>query len=686
MPDRFSDISTHWAKACILKLAELNIVSGFPDGGFHPDAVLTRAEFAALMFVAFPNLAIVRQAVYFPDVPQANWAYGAVKWGYERGLFSGYPDGYFKPILPIPRMQVLVVLVTALKLSKPNTVDETLTLYFDDATEIPDWTRWAIAAATLDNRIVNYPDVRRFRPTQNATRGDTAALLCAALNFTDALPLPYAPWNLGVYQITGTLTVPFERWKGSARLMRDIQTILTDFRLYPGGAIDGRYNSQTERALRQFCGFYGLNAMTVGVLDANFAWSLTHASPVDFILASAIDRPQIFNEYLAQEAGYNADKLAFLDRGVETSAYVGEIPLFPDRLTLKPDGTTVISLGAAAVQTGTNATFSFDLYPARGEQPPIDGIGLDFLNSDILQACVCIGSFVDGAIRARWLGKDALKPAQLWSSTKFLPLLNVLCQANAIEPKALIKDCVVCPTNTKNGNNFYELAKGLVNYHSPIASSNSIAATFKQFSTPAKLQAWVQGITGNYSTQFQGRYGEPPILESPDLWSNPLGKAILKPSYASHAGNNLLSTYDLARFMSLLGWHNHLAAGAQLPAARWDSLATVVQAMAQDTARYIDVAIERLGLAPAIASPVILSKLGFGRSDTRDRTELCYVAFVQFLDKRAKNQPATIRTVSLALLAASGTGDANAEARQVDARMAAEVTEILRRVVTQELV
>ena len=136
----------------------------------------------------------------------------------------------------------------------------------------------------------------------------------------------------------------------------------------------------------------------------------------------------------------------------------------------------------------------------------------------------------------------------------------------------------------------------------------------------------------------------------------------------------------------MLGWHNYLAEGAQLPAARWDSLATVVQAMAQDTARYVDMAIATLGLAPAIASPVILSKLGFGRSDSRDRTELCYVAFVQFLDSRSKDHPAMLRTVSLALLVARSTGDANAEARQADARMAAEVTEILRRVVTQELV
>jgi hypothetical protein len=40
----------------------------------------------------------------------------------------------------------------------------------------------------------------------------------------------------------------------------------------------------------------------------------------------------------------------------------------------------------------------------------------------------------------------------------------------------------------------------------------------------------------------------------------------------------------------------------------------------------------------------------------------------------------------MTLLGAEASGDANEEARQLDARMAAEVTEILRRIVTQELV
>jgi hypothetical protein len=112
-----------------------------------------------------------------------------------------------------------------------------------------------------------------------------------------------------------------------------------------------------------------------------------------------------------------------------------------------------------------------------------------------------------------------------------------------------------------------------------------------------------------------------------------------------------------------------------------------VRAMGNDTARYLDVAIDRLGLAGVVRSTVIVSKLGFGRSSVRDRTELVYTALLQLVDKRPRsvNQPAILRTVAMTLVSAKDLNNANREAIELDARMAAEVTEILRRVMTQEL-
>ncbi|MBF2001757.1 MAG: S-layer homology domain-containing protein [Synechococcales cyanobacterium M58_A2018_015] len=688
MAPSFSDIGTHWAKDCILELAQRRLVSGYPDGSFRPDTTLTRAEFAVLMNNAFPQAQPVRPPLNFPDVPLSHWAHNAVQWGYTRGLFSGYPDGRFQPNIALPRMQAVVVLVTALRLQPLPSPDETLRHYFDDQATIPDWTRWAVATAVASDRvIVNYPNVRQFLPLQDATRGDVAAMLCRALSLP-GVPPSSATWHLGIYDLKGSVTVPFERWRGSGRLMRDIQTLLTPFRLFPPGDwVSGRYDSPTEAALREFCGFYGLPTMDVGVFNARFAETLLQADPVDLILAYARDRGAVYQDYLAQESGFDASKLAFLDRGIASSPWATAIADYPTRLQQVPDGQTVASPGRTAVLTGSQQTVTYSPFPQRGIIPALDTAALNFLTGSILQACVCIGSFVDGQIWVRWLGKNALQPAQLWSSTKILPLLNVVAKANAIAAEVPVRECLVCPSGSRNGYGFYNLAADLVNYSSSIASSNAIAALFKQFSTPGELDSWVKQLTGNSALEFRGRYGENPLLSRPDLVRQSSGQRILSSPATDHAGNNFVSTYDLVRILAMLGWHNHLPVAARIPNAQWSSLETVVRAMGTDTARYLDVAIERLGLTSRIESPVILSKLGFGRSSIRDRTELTYLAMLQFVDPRPRKQgkPGMLRTVCMALLGAEASGDANAEARQLDARMAAEVTEILRRVVTQEM-
>ena len=45
----FSDISGHWAEKYINRAAQLGWIAGFPDGTFHPDDFITRAEASSLI-------------------------------------------------------------------------------------------------------------------------------------------------------------------------------------------------------------------------------------------------------------------------------------------------------------------------------------------------------------------------------------------------------------------------------------------------------------------------------------------------------------------------------------------------------------------------------------------------------------------------------------------------------------
>ena len=187
----FSDLNDHWAKDGIAELQRLELVSGYPDGSFRPEETITRAEFAALVSKVFPDVKKVRQAMVFEDVSPTHWAFEVIRDAYEKQLFSGYPDGTFRPNQQLPRVQGLIVLASALNYAAPANAEEIARLYFDDADRIPSYALGAIAAATENRLPVNYPNLRELRPNRNATRGDVAAFICRALKLTNTILTEY---------------------------------------------------------------------------------------------------------------------------------------------------------------------------------------------------------------------------------------------------------------------------------------------------------------------------------------------------------------------------------------------------------------------------------------------------------------------------------------------------------------
>lgn len=184
----FSDIESYWAKECIATLRERSLVKGYSDGKFRPESPLTRAEFASLMVGAFGNSPEVQKAVAFKDVPRNHWAWQFIQTVSKKKFFSGYPDGTFRPEQPILRVDAITVIASALDLPFPQSPEATLKDAFDDAAEIPNYAKNVMASATQGAIVVNYPNVRKLRPNQNATRGEVAALLCRALRIYTVTP------------------------------------------------------------------------------------------------------------------------------------------------------------------------------------------------------------------------------------------------------------------------------------------------------------------------------------------------------------------------------------------------------------------------------------------------------------------------------------------------------------------
>ena len=81
-------------------LDTLGLVNGYPDGGYHPDEPLTRAQFckfAVLLMELEDQLMSASQKTLFTDVTSAHWAAPYVNLAYSKSLIQGYGNGYFGP-------------------------------------------------------------------------------------------------------------------------------------------------------------------------------------------------------------------------------------------------------------------------------------------------------------------------------------------------------------------------------------------------------------------------------------------------------------------------------------------------------------------------------------------------------------------------------------------------------------
>ena len=188
---RFNDVQGNWAQPCIEQLAQRQIVNGYPDGSFKPNAPVTRAEFAAMLGKAFPDTAEIRTGGKFADVPTNYWANNAIRKAYATGFLAGYPGGVFQPTQNIPRVQALVSLASGLKYVPTQPSIETLNGAFADVAGIPEYSRSAIAAAVEKQLVVNYPDVRTLNPNKLASRADVAAFVCQATATAGLVPSQY---------------------------------------------------------------------------------------------------------------------------------------------------------------------------------------------------------------------------------------------------------------------------------------------------------------------------------------------------------------------------------------------------------------------------------------------------------------------------------------------------------------
>lgn len=178
----FTDVrKSFWASRYIYRLSSLQIVEGFPDGAFRPEAGITQAQFAAIVSKSF-NVSRVRQVTVVETISRDYWAYGDLQSAYSMG-FIDITSSSFSVEQRLTKLDVLTSIARGLgytQVTSGRSVDDILSV-FSDANTIPASDRIYIAALVEKGILVNYPNVNTLNINQVVSRAETCALVHQAL-------------------------------------------------------------------------------------------------------------------------------------------------------------------------------------------------------------------------------------------------------------------------------------------------------------------------------------------------------------------------------------------------------------------------------------------------------------------------------------------------------------------------
>lgn len=158
------------------------VISGYADGTFRPYANTTRAQMAKIVVLAFGLGVYIPSNPTFTDVPADHPFYNYVETAAYNWIVSGYSDGTFRPYNDVTRGQLSKIVVIA---AQWPSIEPPAPTFSDVPPENPFYT--FIETAACHAIVGGYAD-GTFRPGNNATRGQIAKIVHAAVTSGSSCP------------------------------------------------------------------------------------------------------------------------------------------------------------------------------------------------------------------------------------------------------------------------------------------------------------------------------------------------------------------------------------------------------------------------------------------------------------------------------------------------------------------
>ncbi len=168
----FSDVhTTDYFYEPVRYLYCANVITGYPDGTFHPYNNASRGQLSKIVVLAEGMPINITGGPHFNDVLVGNPFYDYIETAYNAGLINGYADGSFRWSNDVTRGQICKIVVNA----EGWTIDTSGGPHFPDVE--PGSTFYDYIETAYHHALINgYPD-GTFGPGNSATRGQIAKIV-----------------------------------------------------------------------------------------------------------------------------------------------------------------------------------------------------------------------------------------------------------------------------------------------------------------------------------------------------------------------------------------------------------------------------------------------------------------------------------------------------------------------------
>ena len=173
----FTDVTNHWAYSAIKRVYTRGLMVGMDEKTFAPDQQLSRAMLAVILYAMAGEPAVTGESP-FTDVPAGCWYTDAIIWAAQNGIVSGFGDGTFRPNAAVTRAQAAVMLYGYAAFTGADVTARADLSAYSDAGQIPAWAMDAMQWANARRLIVGR-DSSHLVPDGGATRAEMAAILSA---------------------------------------------------------------------------------------------------------------------------------------------------------------------------------------------------------------------------------------------------------------------------------------------------------------------------------------------------------------------------------------------------------------------------------------------------------------------------------------------------------------------------